>query len=79
MFPGGVRVGVNRMSHHSFVSWGRDQLIAAYEARVRATVEAKHASEFAAAGLLHRLLLRHRIEREIQQELARIAPTKALY
>jgi hypothetical protein len=35
--------------------------------------------KFAAAGLLRRLLLRHRIEREIQQELARIAPRKALY
>jgi hypothetical protein len=67
------------MSHHSFVSWGRAQLIAAYEARVRATVETNHASDFADAGLLRRLLLRHRIEREIQEELDRIAPREALY
>jgi len=40
-------------------------------------VEANHASEFATAGLLRRLLLRHKIERE--QELDRIAPTDALY
>jgi hypothetical protein len=66
-------------SHHSFVSWGRAQLIAAYEARVRATVEANHALEFADAGLLRRLLLRRRIEKKIQQELDRIAPRKALY
>src|SRR6266849_10487095 len=33
MFPEGVRIGVNRMSHRSFVSWGRAQLIAAYEQR----------------------------------------------
>ena len=67
------------MWYHSFVSFGRAQLIAAYEGRVRAAVEANHASELAAAGFLRRLLLRHRIEREIQQELDRIAPIKALY
>jgi hypothetical protein len=78
-FQKAIRIGVNRMSHHSFVSFGRAQLIAAYEARVRASVEANHASEFADAGFLRRLLLRHRIEREIQQELDRIAPRKALY
>jgi hypothetical protein len=68
------------MSHHSFVSWGRTQLIAGLrsqgsEQRWKRTMLRK----FAAAGLLRRLLLRHRIEREIQQELARIAPRKALY
>jgi hypothetical protein len=56
MFPQAIQVG-------SIASWGRTQLIAAFEAKVRATVEANHASEFADAGLLRRLLLRHKIER----------------
>jgi len=67
------------MTHHSFVSWGRSRLITAYEARVREAVEANHASEFADAGFLRRLLLRHRMERQIRQELGRIAPRNALY
>ena len=67
------------MTHHSFVAWGRSQLIAAYEARVREAVEANYASEFADAEFLRCLLLRQRIEREIRHELGRMAPRNALY
>jgi hypothetical protein len=67
------------MRHHTFVALGRSQAIAACEARVRETVAANHASEFADAGFLRRLLLRHRMERKIRQELDRMAPRNALY
>lgn len=62
-----------------FVAWGRCQVVAAYEARVREAVEAKYAEELAQAGFLGWLLLRQRMETEIRRELDRLAPRNALY
>ena len=50
----------------------------AYE-EIRAKVAAKYQDRYAQAGFLKRLLIRMRMEREIQQELEKIAPRDAMY
>jgi hypothetical protein len=59
---------MNRTS--SFVTDGYDRAVDAIEAAVRHEVEAKHADEWSASGIISRWFLLRRIEREIAEQVA---------
>jgi hypothetical protein len=72
------------MSKERFMADGRERLESsegyrAARAEIIATVRARYAESLAGAGILRRLVLRLRMEREIARELAKIAPPDALY
>ena len=61
------------------VADGHERANAANSDRIRAEVEAKYADGLKAAGYWARRRLRKRMEREIRQELAKLAQPGALY
>ena len=72
------------MSDDRFTADGYDELKKSKEyraarAEVIAAVRARHAESLASAGILRRLVLRLRMQREIAQELDKLAPPDALY
>ena len=48
-------------------------------ARIRRDVAARHSGELSRAGLFGRFIVRHRIRREIREEIDRLVPPDALY
>ena len=64
---------------HRFVADGRERALAANGPRIEQEVRARYAGELAGAGLRERWRIQGRIRREIQEELARVAPLGALY
>jgi hypothetical protein len=72
------------MSNDRFTAHGYEELKKSKEYRaarseVIAAVQARHAESLASAGILRRLVLRLRMQREIAQELDKLAPPDALY
>ena len=72
------------MSDERFVADGHRRLTESSEFRatrasVIGAVRARYAEQLAGAGILRRLKLHLRMRREIDQELAKLAPPDALY
>jgi hypothetical protein len=72
------------MSKERFIADGRKRLEEsegywAARAEVIAAVRARYAASLASAGVLRRLVLRLRMEREIAREVANLAPPEALF
>jgi hypothetical protein len=72
------------MSKERFIADGRERLMKSdgyrkARAEVIATVRARCAESLASAGVLRRLVLRLRMEREVAREVAKLAPRGALY
>jgi hypothetical protein len=72
------------MSNERFIEDGREWLeesdgYRAARAEVSAAVRARYAEALASAGVLRRLVLRLRMEREIAREVAKLAPPEALF
>ena len=72
------------MSEDRFTADGYDELKKSKEYRaardeVIASVRARYAEPLASAGVLRRLVLRLRMQREIALELDKLAPPDALY
>jgi hypothetical protein len=72
------------MSDDRFTADGYDELKKSKEYRaardeVIAAVRARYTESLASAGILRRLVLRLRMQREIAQELDKLAPPDALY
>jgi len=67
--PGEIRI----------VADGTGRLRKDYRPEVEAAIRARYAAELQRAGGLKRLLLRHRIRREIEREIEDFASRKALY
>ncbi len=72
------------MTDERFTADGYDELKKSKEYRaardeVIASVRARYAEPLASAGILRRLVLRLRMQREIAQELDKLAPPDAIY
>jgi hypothetical protein len=72
------------MPEERFVDDGRERLMSTKEysaarAEVIASVRARYAGPLASAGILGRLVLRFRMQREMAREIEKLAPRDALY
>lgn len=72
------------MTKERFIADGHERLMATQEyrtarAEVIAAVRARYAAPLASAGILGRLVLRFRMQREIAREVEKLAPPDALY
>jgi hypothetical protein len=72
------------MPDERFIADGRERLMKSdgyrtARAEAIAAVRARYAEALASAGVFRRLVLRLRMEREVAQEVAKLAPPGALY
>jgi hypothetical protein len=72
------------MSDERFIADGRERLMKSKEyqaaqAEIVAAVRARYSESLASAGIFRRLVLRFRMEREMEREVAKLAPPGALY
>jgi hypothetical protein len=65
-----------------FLRGGRRRALKASEAKIKAIearIRAKYAEQLAKAGVLERLRIEAQIQRELQAEIEKIAPSNGLY
>jgi len=72
------------MPEERFIVDGQEQIeksegYRAARAEIIASVRSRYAESLASAGIFRRLLLRLRMQREINREVAKLAPPNALY
>lgn len=70
---------MGRRNRDRFVADGQGRIRSAERRRVAGEVKARYAAQMAAAGFWARIRLRWRVWREIERELARIAPRDGFY
>ncbi len=64
---------------HRFVADGHKRALTANGPGIEKEIRARYAGELSRASFLERWRIEGRIRREIQEELARVAPPGALY